>query len=77
MNRKKTLCIEGQKRLCLPKPATYPNVTSPLELHQTVDVILNYASAITEISLLLSRPYAFPMVVRANKTASCSRDGAS
>lgn len=77
MNRETTLCIKGQKRLCLPKPATYPNVTSLTELHQTVDVILNYASAIREISLLLSRPYAFPSVIRANKTESCSRDGAS
>lgn len=77
MNRETTLCIEGQKTLCLPKAVTYPNVTSLTELHQTVDVIFNYTPAIREISLLLSRPYAFPSIIRANKSESCSRDGAS
>lgn len=53
-----TLSIKTSKKLCLPKTATYPNATSQTELHQTVGVILNYISAIKEISLLLSRPYA-------------------
>ena len=41
-----TLSIKGQKKLSLPKTATYPNATSQTELHQTVGVILNYVSAV-------------------------------
>lgn len=42
MNMETTLPIKGQKKLCLPKTATYPNATSQTKLHQTVGVILNY-----------------------------------